>query len=95
MEEEEEEEEEEESWMRGRQHTKAPLAAPSVYLLVYCAHPTHYVNDVICEGWPNHRGLRPLLFSNSSVGSFTSHNNQLSVSAARRDTRFFVLIRED
>ena len=81
--------------MRGRQHTKAPLAAPSVHLLVFCTHPTHYVNDVICEGWPNHRGLRPLLFSNSSVGSFTSHNNQLSVSAARRDTRFFVLIRED
>ena len=21
-----------------------------------------------CEGWPHHKGLRPLLFSNSSVG---------------------------
>ena len=24
-----------------------------------------------CEGWPHHRALRPLLFSNSSVGSFS------------------------
>ena len=28
------------------------------------------------EGWPQHRGLRPLLFSNSGVGSFTSHKNR-------------------
>ena len=35
-----------------------------------------------------HRGLRPLLFSNGSVGSFTSHKNQISVSAVRRDLRF-------
>ena len=41
------------------------------------------------------RGLRPLLFSNSGVGSFTSQKNQISVSAVRRDLRFFVLIRED
>ena len=46
-------------------------------------------------GWPHHRDLRPLLFSNSSVGSFTSHKNQISESAVRRDVRVFVLIRED
>ena len=28
------------------------------------------------KGWPHHVGLRPLLFSNSSVGSFTSHKNR-------------------
>ena len=67
----------------------------SVHLWPYCTHPTHDVNDVMSEGWPQHRGLRPLLFSNTDVGSFTSHKNQVSVSAVRRDLRFFVLIRED
>ena len=43
----------------------------------------------MCEAWPQHRGLRPLLFSNSGVGSFTSHMNKISVSAVRRDLRFF------
>ena len=28
------------------------------------------------KGWPYHRALRPLLFSNSGVGSFTSHKNK-------------------
>ena len=28
------------------------------------------------KGSPHHRGLRPLLFSNSGVGSFTSHKNK-------------------
>ena len=28
------------------------------------------------KGWPHHRGLRLLLFSKSSVGSFTSHKNK-------------------
>ena len=28
------------------------------------------------KGWPHHRGLRPLIFSNSDVGSFTSHKNR-------------------
>ena len=65
------------------------------FLSAYCTHPTHDVNDVMCEGWLHHRCLRPLLFSNSGVGSFTSHKNQISVSAVRRDQRFFVLIRED
>ena len=36
-----------------------------------------------------------LFFSNSGVGTFTSHKNQVSASAVRRDLRFFVLIRED
>ena len=43
----------------------------------------------MCEAWPQHRGLRALLFSNSGVGSFTSHMNKISVSAVRRDLRFF------
>ena len=67
----------------------------SVHLWTYCTHPPHDVNDAMCEGWPHHQGLRSLLFSNSGVGSFTSHKNQISVSAVRRDLRFFVLIWED
>ena len=43
----------------------------------------------MCEGWPQHRGLRPLVFSNSGVGSFTSHKNQICVSAVRLNLRFF------
>ena len=42
---------------------------------------------------PLHRGLCPLLFTNSSEGSFTSHTNQKR--AVRRDLWFFILIRED
>ena len=45
---------------------------PSVHLWAYYTHPTHDVNDVMCEGWPQHRGLRPLLFSNCGVSSFRS-----------------------
>ena len=33
-------------------------------------------NPTNCKGWPQHRGLRPQLFSNSDVGSFTSHKNK-------------------
>ena len=33
-------------------------------------------NPTTREGWPHHRGLRPLLFSNSDVGSFTSKKNK-------------------
>ena len=44
----------------------------------------------MCEGWSQHQGLRALVFSNSSVGSFTSHKNQISVSAVRRDLQFFI-----
>ena len=65
----------------------------SAHLWSYCTHPTHDVNDVMCEGWPQHRVLRPLLFLNSGVGSFMSHKNQISESAVKRDLRFFVLIR--
>ena len=67
----------------------------SVHLWAYYTQPAHDVNDVMCVGWPQHRGLRLLLFSNSGVGSFTSHKNQISVSVVWRDLRFFVLIRED
>ena len=67
----------------------------SVHLWGYWTHPTHDVTDVMSEGWPQHQGLHPLLYSNSGVGSFTSHKNQISVSAVRRDLQFFVLIRED
>ena len=41
----------------------------SVHLWAYCTHPTHDVNDVMSEGWPQHRGLHHLLFSNSGVGN--------------------------
>ena len=57
--------------------TQRRLRQPlSVHLWAYCTHPSHDVNDLMSEGWPQHRGLRPLLFSNSSVGSFTSHKNR-------------------
>ena len=39
----------------------------SVHLWAYCTHPAHEVNDVMCEGWPQHQGLCPLLFSNCAV----------------------------
>ena len=48
----------------------------SVHLWAYRTHPTHDVNDVMSDGWSQHRGLRPLLFSNSGVGSFTSHKKK-------------------
>jgi len=57
--------------------------------------PTQPMMWMMCEGWPHQQGLRPLLFSNSGVGSFTSHKNQISVSAVRRDLPFYVHIRED
>ena len=60
-----------------QRHHWQPL---SVHLWTYCTHPTHDVNDV----WR----LATLLFLNSGVVSFTSHNNQLSVSAVRQDLRF-------
>ena len=33
-------------------------------------------NPTTRKGWPHHRGIRPLLFSNSDVGSFMSHKNK-------------------
>ena len=44
---------------------------------------------------PHYLGLCPIFFTNSSVGSFTSHKNQNRERAVRRKLRFFVLIRED
>ena len=51
---------------RGNVHerTQVPCEVPSL------------PNPTTRKGWPHHRGLRPLLFSNSSVGSFTSHKNR-------------------
>ena len=62
---------------------------PSVHLWAYCTHPRCEWCDVWSLTTP--LVLRPLLFSNSGVGSFTSHKNQLSVSVVRRDlpTVFF------
>ena len=35
----------------------------SVHLWAYCTQPAHDVNDVICEGWPQHHGsASPTLF---------------------------------
>ena len=44
--------------------TQVPCKVPSV------------LNPTTRKGWPHHRGLRPLLFSNSDVGSFTSRKNK-------------------
>ena len=44
--------------------TQVPCEVPSL------PNPTNR------KGWPHHQGVRPLLFSNSDVGSFTSHNNK-------------------
>ena len=33
-------------------------------------------NHTTRKGWPHHRGLRPVLFSKSDVGSFTPHKNK-------------------
>ena len=68
---------------------KVAIKTPEGGLLpLQITHPAH-------EGWPHHQGLHSLLFSNSDVGSFTSHKNQISESAVRWDQQFFVLIRED
>ena len=73
-----------------RCNTKEPLAATLVHSWANCTHSTHDVNDATCEGWPHRRGLHPLHFSNSGVGSFMSHKNQVSVSAVRQDLWFFL-----
>ena len=38
--------------------------------------PSSLPNPTTCKGWPLHRGLQSLLFSNSGVGSFTSHKDK-------------------
>ena len=43
--------------------------------LVPCKVPS-LPNPTTRRGWPHHWGLRPLLFSNSGVVSFTSHMNR-------------------
>ena len=60
------------------------MAAALSPFIAYCIHPTHNVNDVMCCVTVDHTtgtGLRPLIFLNSGVGSFTSHKNQISESA--------------
>ena len=42
----------------------------SVHLWACCSHPAHDVNDAMNEGWPQHRGLRPLLFFEQWCGFF-------------------------
>ena len=44
--------------------TQVPCEVPSL------------LNPTTRKGWSHHRGLRSLLFSNSDVGSFTSHKNK-------------------
>ena len=34
------------------------------------------LNPTTRKGWPHHRSLRPLLFSNSDMGSFIFHKNK-------------------
>ena len=79
----------------GRQHTKGATdsRSQSIYELTVPTKPMMWMMWCVKVA-PQHRGLRPLLFSNSGVGSFTSYKNQISASAVRRDLRFFVLIRE-
>ena len=48
----------------GTNGIQVPRAVPSL------PNPTTH------KGWPHHRGLQHLLFSNSDVGSFTSHKNK-------------------
>ena len=76
-------------------HKGATGSRSQSILWAYCTHPAHDVNDVMLVGWPQHSGLCALLFSNSGVGSFMSHKNQISVIAVRRDLQFLVLIQED
>ena len=56
---------------------------------------THHYPPNQWKVLPHQRGLRPFIFKNSSVGSFTSHNNHNRERAVRRGLRFFVPIRED
>ena len=44
--------------------TQVPCEVPSL------------TNPTTRKGWPHHRGLQPLLFLNSDVGSFTSHKKK-------------------
>ena len=59
-----------------RQHTKGPLAGAIGPFFYELTVPTQPMMWMMCEGWPHPPGLRPLFFSNSWVGSFTSHKNR-------------------
>ena len=50
--------------------------------------PLHY-SPSPWKAVPHHRGLRPLLFTNSSVSSFKSHKNQTRERAVRRGLRSY------
>ena len=50
--------------------------------------PLHYLPSS-WKAVPHHPGLRPLLFTNSSVSSFTSHKNQTRERAVRRGLRSY------
>ena len=45
-------------------------------------------NPITRKGWPHHRGLGPLIFSNSDVGSFYNPQQQISESTVRRTYSF-------
>ena len=68
----------------------------SILSLLYPPNPWCQWSDMLCEVWPHHWDLGPLLFSNSVVGFFTSHKNQIiMLTAVRGNVQFFVLIQED
>ena len=52
----------------GGQHTKAPLAAALSPFVSLLYSPNLWCEW--CEGWPQHRGLRPLIFWNSGFFFF-------------------------
>ena len=59
-----------EQWARTSAYKGATGSALIPFLsLLYPSNP--WCKWCRCEGWPHHRGLRPLLFSTSSVGSFS------------------------
>ena len=69
---------------------------PSGNLLKWDSGPVQGVpflpNPTTRKGWPPHRGLRPLFFTNSDVASFTSHKNK-SVVSKKCDLHFSILIK--
>ena len=77
----------------GRQHAKAPLASALSPFMSLLYRPKPWCEW--CVKVDHNTGVYALLFLNSDMGSFTSHKNQISVSAVRQDLRFFILIRED
>jgi len=72
--------------------TKAPLAAALSPFMRLLYHPTYtHVNNVMwCVKVDRTTGVNIIPWV-----TFTSHKNQVSVSAVRHDLQFFVLVRED